>query len=172
MPTFEEYNKYGQTYNRFFIDPWYRPVKRNPPIWFFKLMVGHFKNAFDRWEEFFFNSAPPYDLQIWLFNKTFIRSEIYCAKVDHFGQTRNIFTPSTVQKSFPEQIFGGKIKAELEWVLCDDFNYFDEEDFLDIYGNLPTISKNKFIENFHADGRKYYTFKIGDVWVGRLKCIK
>lgn len=166
IPNLIQYEKYGFTYGRFFIDPWYRLIKRNPPTWFFKVMIRYLDLAFDEWEKTFSNLNKPYDLQIWLFSSAFVRSEIYCAKVDDLGERRDLFTPSTIQKSFPDQIFGLKIKSKLEWTLYDDFSYFEEEEFLEMFGD-GNISNKKYNEHFRSDGSKYYTFKLGEVWVGR-----
>lgn len=169
FPNVQEYEIYGRTYCRFFIDPWYRLIKRNPPVWFFKLMIAHLSNAFSEWEAFFSNRNQPFDLQIWLFSKTFIKSEIYCAKVDENGEERHLFEVAKVQRQFPKLILGAEIEEKLAWTLFDDLEYLEESDLLEIYGTLDAISKKNYIQQVRPDGSKYYTLKIGEVWVGRSK---
>src|ERR1700744_1323889 len=73
---FKEVGDY--TYDRCILYPFYTLEKRQPPLWFYKIMVKKFAEACFEWNKVFEALKSPYDLQLWLYDPSFMWSEIIC----------------------------------------------------------------------------------------------
>ena len=55
-------SSWNEEYAKIYINPWYRLVKRNPPLWYFRLILDKLTNLYDLWNTEFSNGDYPYDL--------------------------------------------------------------------------------------------------------------
>ena len=87
-PNTDRLSSWNDEYAKIWIDPWYRLVKRNPPLWYFRLILDKLTNLYDLWNTEFSNGDYPYDLQLWLFENNYIESELVSARVENKNEKR------------------------------------------------------------------------------------
>ena len=123
QPYLKNFNKVGDyTYERSIIDPFYRFVKRQPPLWFYKIIITKFIFAYYEWKKAFDELGIPYDLQVWLYEPAYIRSKIICYAVKNNGDKITFAWESDTQKPFPYYKFANNDNSlkQFEWLLTDD----------------------------------------------------
>ncbi len=169
-PDLKYFEKSGYTYERCTLSPFYMIVRRNPPLWFYKLIVSKFITAYKIWAVELDQTGIPYDLMLWLYDPAFIQSEIISYKVEHEGDRARFSWESDVQKPFPYSKFNHPLYNlnEFEWMLADDENVtflseMDEKSDLDWYIN------NGYVKKVQKEGEIYYAKRTGNIWMGRLK---
>lgn len=163
-------------YVKVWIDPWYRLEKRNPPLWYFREILDKLAQMYTLWERDFRKSTVSYDLQLWVYEKNYILSELVCTRTENEGEIRdNFFIPCSERKDFPVSKFKSKsFNPNLfEWTLrCDTINYFEKADELTGI-QIQELLQNGFQEGMVAEGtedEQRHFFKPSDyVWVGRKK---
>jgi hypothetical protein len=121
----------SHTYNRCYLYPFYTLDKRHPPIWFYKLIISKFIAAYFEWERVFDELGLSYDLQLWLYDPAYIRSEITCYRMNEEGQQKSFVWESEEIKSFPHNRFAHPLYdlEQFDWVYADDQDIIFEDDF-------------------------------------------
>jgi hypothetical protein len=172
---FNHFNQYREDYVKIQIHPWNRLGYLIPPNWYFKLIIEKLISIHALWMANQELKKANFDLQIWLFDKVSVRSQIVCALVDQKAQLRdNYFNKSNDKKIFPINRWQSKNYdlSNFNWQLYDD------EDFW--FKNLSSLSNqevqelenNGFVaEEIEINGEPEirYSKKVGHVWIGRLK---
>jgi hypothetical protein len=158
-------------YDRCYLSPFYRFDRRHPPLWFFKLIIAKFIAAYSQWEKVFEESGIPYDLQIWLYDPSYIQSEIICYKMQERGEHMKLGWEAKEQKPFPYKKFAGKNYDlnEFEWVLAEENNVVWEDDLDYIESTLEELLADGYEKKELEDEQVYYSKRIGDEWIGRRK---
>lgn len=145
------------TYERCYLSPFYRLDKRHPPLWFYKLIIAKFIVAYCEWEKAFDELAIPYDLQIWLYDPSYIQSEIICYKMQEHGEQMELGWQSTELKPFPFEKFASKEYNlnDFEWVLAEENNVIWEDDLDYAEFTLDKAVADGYIKKESEDGQVY-----------------
>ncbi|MGZ3820226.1 MAG: hypothetical protein ACXVB6_06520, partial [Mucilaginibacter sp.] len=159
------------TYDRCYLYPFYTLDKRHPPLWFFKLIISKFILVFTEWEKTFDKLGVPFDLQIWLYDPSYIQSEIICYKMQERGEHMQLGWQAGVQKPFPYQKFASKEYDlnQFDWVLAEENNVIWDDDLDYAEFTLAEILADGYEKRELEDGQVYYTKRVGDEWIGRRK---
>ena len=161
------------TYERYRVSPFYRLIKRQPPLWFYKLIIAKIVAAYDNWQQTFDDLGIPYDLQLWIYDPDFIRSEIICYKMEEAGERKQFSWESTVDKPFPYNKFASKFYDlnKFEWLLADDEPIQFEDDCEDADFTVEDLLKEGYVKKEQNNGGIYYAKRLGDIWIGRRKSL-
>jgi len=159
------------TYDRCILSPFYRLDKRHPPLWFYKIIIAKFVAAYRDWEKVFKDLNIPHDLQIWLYDPAFIRSEIICYKMEEAGQRERFVWESELEKPFPfaKLTSPGIDLNEFEWILADDANVHFEDGFGYADFTANDLLADGYVKKEQGEGEVYYAKRVGDIWIGRRK---
>lgn len=176
QPDLNGLNQYFDAFVKIWIDPWYRLQKTNPPLRYFHLILDRFSIMYDRWQTAVSQAPFDTDLQLWIFEKNYIESELVCARVDTSGELRNnYFDPCPEKRSFPASKFDGKgfLSEEWNWTLFYASNhYFAKMDSLSDK-EIQNLLDNGFAEEIVFPGQKmedrHFSKPYDYVWVGRKK---
>jgi len=158
-------------YRRCTIAPFYNAKKRHPPIWFYKLIIAKFITAYDKWKLAFDDLGIPYDLQLWLYDPSFIRSEISCWKVSQPNQLLRFTWESDLVKPFPHNILRSEVYDlnDFEWILADDEHIHFESDTEDADFTIDDLLNDGYVKKVQNENEIYYAKRLGDLWIGRRK---
>jgi hypothetical protein len=174
-PDLKYFNKVGDyTYDRCILYPFYVFEKRQPPLWFYKLIVAKFIKAYFLWDEVFQKLNVPYDLQLWIYDPHYMWSEIICRRVEKPGDLNGYSSSTYTVKPFPHQKFidGESRASELEWLLADEEAVIFEYDFEDYETTESEVVNDGYVKHHHSEEHGFYfAKKIGNVWVGRKRAI-
>ncbi|WP_428330579.1 hypothetical protein [Mucilaginibacter sp.] len=159
------------TYERCYLSPFYRLDKRQPPLWFYKLIVAKFILAFNKWEQTFKELNIPHDLQLWLYDPAYISSEIICHKMKQPGEFKRFSCESDIERQFPFEWFANA-KYDLtlfDWILADDelVHFESDLEYADFSGQ--DLFADGYAKMVQEDGTAYYNKRIGDIWIGRRR---
>jgi len=112
-------------YVKLWIDPFYRLSRRNPPLWFSRLILVEMVEIYQSWYQKLKQLDEPFYLKIWLYNLHFINSQIVVAFRECLHYYNNTFDRNNENKSFPFDIFGDRQSLEyFDWQLhIDSDNY-------------------------------------------------
>jgi hypothetical protein len=126
--------------------------------------------AYSEWQKTFDNLGLPYDLQLWLYDPAYIRSEIICYKMQQHGEQMRFSWESDLSKSFPYEKLGSKWYNlhDFEWILADDEDVCFEDD-LDADFTSDDLLADEYVRKEQGDGMVYYAKRFGDIWIGRSK---
>ncbi|CAN5257364.1 hypothetical protein BH09BAC1_BH09BAC1_05300 [soil metagenome] len=109
LPSVNVLNSRGHDYVKLWIDPWYRLVRRNPPHWFFNLMLDELDVIYRHWDTFMQSNGEPYDLQIWITYPDLMGSQVVVDIMAKIGEERNnYFEKLPNQIIFPAQSYTGR----------------------------------------------------------------
>jgi hypothetical protein len=170
-PSIDWWEKSGVDYQRCTLYPFYMAEKRHPPLWFYKLIIAKFIQAYHAWDKVYKELGKPYDLLIWVYDPAFIRSEIVCYKVDSEGQRINFAWESELSKPFPFEKFRSKdydLKS-FDWILADEENIHFESELKDADFTGGDLLRDGWVKKAQNSDQVYYAQRIGDFWMGRLK---
>ena len=159
------------TYDRCILYPFYTLEKRQPPLWFYKLIISRFIAACFEWDKTFKDMDIAYDLQLWVYDPSFMWSEIICYRVEKPGDKARYDWEPGSQKAFPYAKFA-KDDADLkkfEWLLTDEELVTFENELEDENYTAEDLIKDGYIKKIHNEYGAYYSKRTGDMWVGRLK---
>jgi hypothetical protein len=159
------------TYERCTLYPFYTLDKRHPPLWFYKHIINKLVTAYSIWEHVFKELSVPHDLQLWLYDPAYIRSEIICYKMAEEGQHKRFVWESELEKPFPYEKFSsfGIDLTKFEWILADDANIHFEDDFDYAGFTLEDLLADGYAKKEQGEGEIYYSKRVGDIWIGRRK---
>jgi len=172
-PNFEAFNYYQEDYVKIRIDPWNRLCERNPPVWYSRIILSKLIKIYNHWDEEYKKLETPYDLQLWLNDPNFIRSEVVCAKVDKpSDQRNNYFRKSNKQIDFPL----GKWNSRENNLKVFKFELFKDENFS--FEKMESLNQEDIAEllaegyekdTITIDGKSEnrYSQEVGNFWVGR-----
>ncbi|WP_342644707.1 hypothetical protein [Mucilaginibacter sp. CSA2-8R] len=162
-------NNGRHTYERYTVSPFYNAAKRNPPLWFYKLIIAKLVTAYNAWTATFEQLGIPFDLQLWLYDPAYIRSEIICYKMAQQGERRRFSWESDLNKPFPYNKLGGLNYNlhEYDWILADDEQVYFEDDFEDADFTADDLLSDGYVRKKQPDGTVYYAKRLGDIWIGR-----
>jgi hypothetical protein len=158
-------------YRRCTISPFYNAEKKHPPMWFYKLLIAKFITAYDRWKQAFDEIGIPYDLQLWIYDPSFIRSEIACWKVQELNQLMKFSWESDLVKSFPYDTFKSNAYNlnDFEWILADEEHVHFENDFENADFTADDLLRDGYEKKVQNKDEIYYAKRLGDMWIGRRK---
>jgi len=161
------------------IDPFYRFTRRNPPIWYSRLILEAMIEVYQSWFGQMKRLNEPFYLKIWLYNPNFINSQIVVAFRECLHYYDNTFDKSNDKKAFPSHFYGDiPGLQELNWELAidsDDYWLSDLEEDISL-----GFRSGKDIEAIKNKAYKYATVKlsfgedtvyhvrVGDVWLGEI----
>ena len=166
-----ELNRYGYSYVKIWLDPWYRLEKRNPPIWFQRLILAALLEIYESWREQLLARGEKLYLKIWLFDPHFITSQVVAAVGERINYYEDLFAQSNETKSFPYQKYLNRSYnlQDYDWVLSvDEDMYFEREDELSVE-DTESLKKIAFRVVEVSNGDKMYGVKKGDLWLGARK---
>jgi hypothetical protein len=166
-----ELNRYGYSYVKIWLDPWYRLEKRNPPIWFQRLILAALLEIYESGREQVLARGEKLYLKIWLFDPHFITSQVVAAVGERINYYEDLFAQSNETKSFPYQKYLNRSYnlQDYDWVLSvDEDMYFEREDELSVE-DTESLKKIAFRVVEVSNGDKMYGVKKGDLWLGARK---
>lgn len=163
-------HKSERDYVKVTIDPWYRLVKRNPPIWYNRLILEALIEIYLNWHKTLQESGKPFYLKIWLFDHHFINSQVVAATRDWIVGYNNTFIKSNEARMFPFEKY--KIHnfslENFQWELQVEENYFYEKIDQISEAEINKIKQKAYRSGFLQNGDRYFAIKTGDVWIGTL----
>jgi len=171
-PELKYFNKPGDyAYERCFLSPFYVLEKRQPPLWFYKLILAKFIYAYFEWEKAFEKLNVPYDLQLWIYDPNYMWSELLCRRVENAGERRGYSWESELHKEFPYAKFSqnNDILKKFEWLLADEQSVVLESELEDDQITPDELINDGYIKKTHVQHGIYYAKRLGDVWVGHKK---
>lgn len=82
----EELRASPRDYVKLWIDPFYRLTRRNPPVWYSRLLLAAMIKVYHSWSRQMAGFNEPFYLRIWFYHPNFIQSQIVVAFRDalHF----------------------------------------------------------------------------------------
>lgn len=164
-------------FEKLYIDPWYRLVKRNPPPWLRHYMVEAMMEVFNSWHQLLNTTGNPYYLAIWLFVPDFMSSQVVAAVGDRICYYQTLFDENDEEKSFKADFFGNiALSDSVTWILgnhATDYLQTDLDEYLAL-GLLSRTGIEKLISKAYAKSTveicgssdTLYRVKIGHVWIG------
>lgn len=173
--------EYHRDYIKLWIHPFYVLVRRNPPVWYNKILLEAMIDVYLAWYEKMKNENEDFYLKIWLYDPHFINSQIVVAYKDCIDFYNETFEKRKEHKKFPYDKFcslKNKLK-QFEWELHIDTDYYDENDLneriMDGFSTEKEVQaikdkayKIRRISNENETDLQYCIDK-GDVWIGTLK---
>ena len=175
----EQLFRNNRDYVKLWIDPFYRLTRRNPPIWYSRLILKAMIEVHQSWSEQMKKLNEPFYLKIWLYNPNFINSQIVVAFRECLNYYNNTFDKSNDKKAFPMHLYGSIPGLQnLKWALAIDSDDYwlsdlDEDINLGFRTNKDTETiKNKAYKHetlkLSSGEDIVYKVKVGDVWLGEI----
>ncbi|MGG3885056.1 hypothetical protein [Brevibacillus panacihumi] len=174
----EQLNFNQRDYVKLWITPFYKLVRRNPPLWFSRMLLEAMIEVYHSWYRILSQLNEPFYLKIWLYHPNFINSQIVVAIRDCLNYYDEVFDKSNEEKKFPCEVFGKKeLLMQFSWELyIDSKEYWFSEFQEDLQLGLKTVRqvealKRKAYKSETVDltyGKdQLYRIKVGDVWIGQ-----
>lgn len=172
--------RHHRDYVKLWINPFYRLTKRNPPLWYARLIFGAMTEVYESWYEQLILLNEPFDLKMWVYDPNFIHSQIVVAFRDQLHFYDHTFDHSPIQKKFPTHLYGNGVDIEkFGWKLTIEADYYMLSELNeDIVLGFRTEKEVKNIqnkayqqENIQSNNGEniLYSFQMGDVWIGEYK---
>lgn len=155
-------------YVKIWLDPWYSLQKRNPPIWFRRLIVAAFIEIYDSWHKQIVCLNEPFYLKIWFYEPHFIQSQVVAATGAQIEYYENLFAPDTESKKFPFEKYahGNYDLIAFDWQpRVDEELYFEQADEF-TPKEFECLKKKAFRVKQTDDGDTMLTVKTGNIFVG------
>ena len=157
--------KYKYDYVKIWIDPWDRLIKRNPPMWFQKLIIKGLVEIYENWKKQLEKTYKNYYLKLWVFEPNFYNSQVVVGIENKIGYYNNLFDVNSKSKVFPISYQNKDCDlTSFGWVCCIEKIYHFERD-LDL-GFISKLKPNGYEIIISDSGDKLYSFNLGFVWVG------
>lgn len=170
-PSLAIFHKTGYDYERCYLPSFYKLIRRQPPLWVYKIIIGKFITAFNQWEKIFKPQNTPFDLMLWLYDPAYIQSEIICYKIEDTCEPKRFYWESQRSKPFPSQKFSSPLYdlEQFEWILGDDSDIIFQSEIEDDDCDVSEYLKNGYTKNVHPQHGIYYEKRNGDIWIVRRK---
>lgn len=176
----EQLERYDRDYVKLWINPFYRLTKRNPPVWYARLIFGAMIEVYESWHEQLKLLNEPFDLNMWVYDPNFIYSQIVVAFRDQLHFYDHTFEPSPIEKGFPVHLYGKRLAIEkFEWKLAIEADYYLLSELNEDIGlGFRTEKEIKNIQNkaykqvtiqSNSSENLLYSVQMGDVWIGEYK---
>ncbi|WP_419465960.1 hypothetical protein [Bacillus spongiae] len=172
---------YQRTYVKLWIHPFYALIRRNPPVWYNRLLLDAMLDVYLVWYQKMKQENENFYLKIWLYDPHFINSQIVVAYKDCLNFYDKTFDKREEYKPFPYEKFPSlKDKLEqFEWESCIETVSYDETDLNEwVIDGLSSKKEVQAIKNraYNVSSYKseegitrYYHIDTGNVWVGTFK---
>jgi hypothetical protein len=176
-PNISQFDSAGEYYIKIWIDPFYRLTKRNPPLWYFRKILDKLDLMYDEWSKKFQDHSKPFDIQIWLIEKEYVRTELECIQVEMSGDLREeLFIRSTENRNFPPHFNSEIFKiGNYNWQLYKDEIYMFEKAHQLTETDMNDLLEEGFVEDIYQAGteeqQRRFVKQIDYVWVGRKKSV-
>lgn len=175
----EELERNQRDYVKLWIDPFYRLTRRNPPLWYARLLLAAMIEVYQSWSRQMSGFNEPYYLKIWLYHPHFINSQIVVAFREALHFYDDTFDPGQAAKAFPAQLYGGVPGVpQLTWELAIDADRYWLSDLQkDMEWGFSTEKDIEAIQNKAyasetitlSDGEDMvFKVRVGDVWLGEI----
>lgn len=128
---------------------------------------------YDEWSKTFQVHSKPFDLQMWLIEQEYIRTELECIQVEIPGDQRGeMFIRSSENRKFPLHFNSEIFKVgNYNWQLYKDEIYMFEKAHLLSETDIDELQADGFIEEIYQAGtdeqQRRFVKQIDYVWVGR-----
>jgi hypothetical protein len=170
--------QHQRDYAKLWIDPFYRLIRRNPPVWYRRLILQAMFEVYMNWYKQMKVTGEPFYLKIWLYEPHFMNSQIVVAYRECLHFYDQTFDKADYEQRFSHDKYElGElldVLRKLDWQLhVDAIDYF-ESDLSDDFIELRDASINarnvrsKAYRVFEVEGDVVYRVRVGDVWVGEL----
>lgn len=175
----EQLCRNSRDYVKLWIDPFYRLIRRDPPMWYSRLMLEAMSEVYQSWNQQMEKLKEPYYLKLWLYYPHFINSQVVVAFRESLNYYDHIFHESNDKKEFPSQQFGavpGLNKWKWDHVI-ETADYCLSELQEDVKLGVRTAKEVESIKyrsyktstvKFRYGEDTVYHVKIGDVWLGEI----
>ncbi|HJP63761.1 MAG TPA: hypothetical protein VJ844_09980 [Mucilaginibacter sp.] len=177
--------RYNYEYVKIIISPWCdisltKSAFPEPKGKTKQLIINGLVDIYNSWKKQLDRTSQPYYLKIWIFEPRFSKSQVVCAIGNRIDYYNNLFTKPNADKHFRSGNYG-KAKEKVETLTwehgCDEDHvendhvgapeqYLTYNDFLETKKWFNETMKKPHRTTTLDDGRQYYSFKKGDVWVG------
>lgn len=170
-PDLTWFEQTGYTYERCTLYRFSTRENRQPPLWFYKRIISKLVYAYRNWTKVFTNMGINYDLQIWLYDPDYIRSEIICYETDTPGETIRLDSEVPANKPFPYNKLADNNYDlnQFDWGIAKDENVCEEYQFENGDFTADDLLKDGYELKFKEDGAKFYIKQFGVIWIGRRK---
>lgn len=179
----EELLRSNRDYVKLWINPFFRLTRRNPPMWYSRLLLEAMIEVYQAWYQQMKTLNEPFYLKIWLYHPNFINSQIVVAFRDCLHFYDNTFEKSNDKKAFPSQLYGKFPNLHnFKWELALESEYYSLSELQDDVG--LGFRTNKSIEAIKNKAYKretvkistgedtVYSVRLGDVWLGELSYLE
>jgi hypothetical protein len=158
-------NKSEVAYVKISLDPWYRLVKRNPPLWFRRLILKALIEIYDSWylQLLELKNSDKFYLKIWLYDPHFMSSQVVAAWDQNAYQYA--FSSDPEDSPYPRKYQAYNLE-ELLWesAIEEDF-YYEKID--ELTPNQINLLKQRAARVGQlANGEVFYAISSGHVWLG------
>lgn len=167
-------NHSGFDYVKIWLDPWDRLVKRNPPIWYRRLILGAMFEIYKNWQSQIKTTGEPFYLRIWLFEPRFYDSQVVVAIGQKIDWYENLFAfpkdknLSLMGRGYEHPSYN---LQEFSWELRVDTDIYSEEDDELTVEDVTCLKGKAFSIDKIDNGKTIYTVKRGHVWIGSCNSI-
>lgn len=173
----EELSRTHRDYVKLWIDPFYGLTRRNPPLWYSRLLLQAMVDMYQSWFEQMKALKEPFYLKIWLYDPHFIQSQIVVAYRECLNFYELTFDKSSDHRAFPLQRYG-RIPglSPFHWELAIETEHYwlselHEDQRLGIKTDkeIEAITRKAYkVEavKASADEDTVYSVRTGDVWLG------
>lgn len=171
--------QHQRDYAKLWIDPWYRLIRRNPPLWYRRLLLQAMFEVYMNWYKQLKATGEEFYLRIWLYEPNFINSQIVVAYRDFLDFYDQALDEASYQRVFPSSKYAYRSLCSLlemfNWELKVETNLYFERDLIE--GIEQRWHSDKYVERVKQrayevttfEGDTVYCVRVGDVLVGELK---
>ena len=165
--------KNGRSYVKIWIDPWFGLVKRNPPLWYCRLILEGLAGICLSWHKTLQELGEPYYLKLWVYDPDFMSSQVVAAIGDSVDFYQNAFNPNPAPREFPFDKYPLENcnLQEFNWkIYSDDIHYYEKLDELSPAEIMKLKRKAYKLEPVTLDDGEdvCYRVKKGDIFAGSL----
>jgi hypothetical protein len=173
---------YQRDYAKLWIHPFYTIPRRNPPVWYNRILLKTMLEVYQSWHEYLSKLNEKFYLKLWIYDPHFINSQIVAAYEECLHYYDQTFDVPNQEKQFPyhKYTYLSEKLEMFDWQLHIDSDIYTESDLIDnIQRGWTSESEFKAIKGkaykvqtirlSDRDTDKTYSVKVGDVWVGSIK---
>ncbi|WP_419875126.1 hypothetical protein [Candidatus Pristimantibacillus sp. PTI5] len=174
--------QYQRDYAKLWIQPFYSIPRRNPPVWYNRILLEAMLDVYRSWHEKLSKLNEEFYLKLWIYDPHFINSQVVAAYKDCLHFYDQTFDVGNQEKKIQlHKCNHLREKLEMfDWQLHIDSDIYTENDLIDNIqqglmseNEVESITGKAYkVETVHlsyGDTDKTYSVKVGDVWVGSIK---